>query len=51
MNIALNIKDRLDNLYNEVLNGKQEIFLELDQLIVEILKLKEIEPLFVRIAL
>lgn len=43
MNIALNIKDRLDNLYNEVLNGKQEIFLELDQLIVEILKLKEIE--------
>ena len=43
MNISLNIKDRLDNLYNEVLNGKQEIFLELDQLIVEILKLKEIE--------
>lgn len=41
MNEALIIKDTLDNLYNEVLNGKQEIFLESDKIMVDILKLKD----------
>lgn len=43
MNNALIIKDKLDNLYNEVLNGKTDIFSESDKLILEILSLKEIE--------
>ena len=41
MNDALLIKDRLDRLYSEVLNGKQDIFKESDQIMLDILKLKE----------
>ena len=41
MNEALEIKDRLDNLYTQVLNGKQDIFKESDQIMLDILKLKE----------
>jgi len=41
MNCVLDIKDRLDNLYSEVLNGRQDIFDESDKLIVEILQLKD----------
>lgn len=41
MNEALVIKDTLDNLYNEVLNGKQDIFNESDKIMVDILKLKD----------
>ena len=43
MNNALIIKDKLDNLYNEVLNGRQDVFEESDKLILEILSLKEID--------
>lgn len=42
MNEALVIKDTLDNLYNEVLNGKQDIFGESDKLMIDILKLKDL---------
>lgn len=42
MNEALIIKDTLDSLYNEVLNGKQDIFSESDKLMVDILRLKDI---------
>ncbi len=41
MNEALEIKDRLDNLYTQVINGKQDIFKESDQIMLDILKLKE----------
>ena len=42
MNEALVIKDTLDNLYNEVLNGKQDIFSESDKIMIDILKLKDL---------
>lgn len=42
MNEALVIKDTLDNLYNEVLNGKQDIFGESDKIMIDILKLKDL---------
>lgn len=41
MNDALIIKDKLDNLYNQVLNGKQDIFIESDKIMIDILKLKD----------
>lgn len=41
MNNALIIKDRLDELYNQVLNGKQDIFSESDKIMLDILKLKD----------
>jgi hypothetical protein len=41
MNDALLIKDKLDKLYSEVLNGKQDIFGESDKIMVDILKLKD----------
>ncbi len=40
MNDALIIKDKLDSLYNQVLNGRQDIFLESDKLMIDILKLQ-----------
>lgn len=43
MNTALDIKDKLDSLYNEVLNGKQDVFEELDRIMVDILHLKDVE--------
>lgn len=43
MNTALIIKDKIDILYNEVLNGKHDVFSESDKLILEILSLKEID--------
>ena len=42
MNEALLIKDSLDNLYKDVLNGKQEIFNDFDKIMVDILKLKDL---------
>ncbi len=42
MNDALVIKDKLDSLYNQVLNGRQDIFLESDKLMVDILKLQDL---------
>lgn len=41
MNDALIIKDKLDNLYNQVLNGKQDIFIDSDKIMIDILKLKD----------
>jgi hypothetical protein len=43
MNTALGIKDKLDSLYNEVLNGKQDVFEELDRIMVGILHLKDFD--------
>jgi hypothetical protein len=45
MNEALLIKDKLDGLYSEVLNGKQDIFNESDKIMVDILKLKDMSIL------
>ena len=42
MNDALIIKDRLDELYSQVLNGKQDIFSESDKIMLDILRLKDL---------
>lgn len=43
MNAALIIKDKLDSLYNQALNGKQDIFIDSDKIMIDILKLKDAE--------
>lgn len=43
MNTALSIKDKLDSLYNEILNGRHDVFEELDKIMVDILHLKDVE--------
>ena len=43
MNDALIIKDKLDNLYNEVLNGKEDVFKEADSIMIDIYKLEDID--------
>lgn len=42
MKEALVIKDKLDSLYNDVLNGVQDIFKDSDSLMLDILKLKRL---------
>ena len=41
MNDALIIKDKLDILYNQVLNGRQDIFSDSDKIMIDILRLKD----------
>lgn len=43
MNDALIIKDKLDSLYNQVLNGRQDIFSDSDKIMIDILRLKDLE--------
>lgn len=41
MNDVLIIKDKLDILYNQVLNGRQDIFSDSDKIMIDILRLKD----------
>ena len=42
MNEVLIVKDKLDSLYNQVLNGRQDIFFDSDKLMIDILHLQSL---------